>query len=144
MDGKFHFTFEADWRNAPGAFWVPVPVDGQPEIFAPLAPLAVPHKGFAMLHVEFEAFELLFSSAAQLEHYIEVLSKTALPTSRQLSEASGLKTGPNQHWLSRLPAELKSPRSRPSLVKALVAAEAFAAINAPNNSFNSDALTRAG
>jgi hypothetical protein len=144
MGSKFHFTFEADWRSAPGAFWVHVPVEGKQGSFAPSAPLAVPHKGYAMLHVEFNAHELVFSSLAQLEHYIEVLSKTPLPTSRQLSLASGVKTGPNQHWLSRLPASLKSPKSRPSLVKALVEAKKFAATGAPNNSFNPDALTRVG
>lgn len=144
MSRKFHFTFEAHWRGAPGAFWVHVPVEGQPEAFAPSAPLAVPHKGFAMLHVAFEKYELLFSSSAQLEHYIEVLSKIALPTSRQLCAASGLTAGPNQHWLSRLPGELKSPKKRSSLVKALVAAKAFAAENSPSKSFNSDALARAG
>jgi hypothetical protein len=128
MASKFHITFEPDWRGAPGAFWVHVPVDGQSEAFAPPAPLPVPHKGFATLHVEFEAYDLLFSSSAQLEHYIEILSKSPLPTSRQLSAARGLTTaGPNQHWLSRLPATLKSPRSRQSLVKALIAARAFVA-----------------
>jgi hypothetical protein len=136
MGSKFHFTFEADWRSAPGAFWVHIPVEGHPEEFAPPAPLAILHKGFVMLHVEFEASELWFSSLAQLEHYIDVLSKSPLPTSRQLSAASGRKTGPNQHWLSRLPAKLKSPRTRPSLVKTLVLAKAFAATNAPNNSFD--------
>jgi hypothetical protein len=144
MSSKFHFTFEADWRSAPGAYWVHVPVEGEPGVFAPAAPIAVPHKGFAMLHVEFEGFDLLFSSSAQIEHYIEVLSKTALPTSRHLSKIRGNNVGPNQHWLSRLPGELKSPRMRPALVKALLAAKDFAAENSPNSSFNPDALTRAG
>jgi hypothetical protein len=144
MSGNFHFTYASDWRNVPGAFWVHRPVDGEPGTFAPPAPLAVPHKGFPVLHVEFEKYELLFSSVAQLEHYIEVLSQTVLPTSRCLSEASGLKTGPNQHWLSRLPGELKSPKSRQSLVKVLGAAKVFAAANSSNHAFNPDALKRAG
>jgi hypothetical protein len=144
MSSKFHFTFEADWRSAPGAFWVHVPVESEPGMLVPAAPISVPHKGFAVLHVEFEAFDLLFSSSAQIEHYIEILSKSALPTSRQLSEARGNNVGPNQHWLSRLSGELKSPRKRPALVKALLAAKDFAAVNSPNNSFHPDALTRAG
>jgi hypothetical protein len=144
MSSKFHFTFEADWRGAPGAFWVHVPVEGEPGVFVPAAPIAVPHKGFAMSHVAFEVYDLIFSSSAQIEHYIEVLSKTALPTSRHLSEARGNNVGPNQHWLSRLPGELKSRRTRQALVKALLAAKDFAAANSPNNSFNPDALTRAG
>jgi hypothetical protein len=133
MASKFHFTFVPDWRTAPGAFWVHRPTNGKPD--DPPAPLAVPHKGFPLLHVEFEKHELLFSSIAQLEHYIEVLSQKALPTSRQLSEASSLKTGPNQHWLSRLPGDLKSPKRRQSLVKVLLAAKAWLADNAPNQAF---------
>lgn len=144
MNGKFHFTYASDWRDVPGAFWVHRPIEGKPDRFDPPAPLAVPHKGFPVLSVEFEKYELLFCSAAQLEHYIEVLSQNALPTSRQLSVASGLKTGPNQHWLSRLPGELKSPKNRQSLVKTLGAAKVFAAENAPNQTFNPDALRRAG
>jgi hypothetical protein len=144
MGSKFHFSYRADWRNVPGAFWVHVPVEGKPGTFTPPAPLAVPHRGFPVLHVEFEKYELLFSSVAQLDHYIEVLSQTALPTSRQLAEASGRKTGPNQHWLSRLPGELKSRRNRQSLVKVLEAAKVFAADNAPNQAFDPDALKRVG
>lgn len=144
MNGKFHFTFESDWRHVPSAFWVHRPVEGKPDTFTPPAPLAIPHKGYPVLHVEFEDCELLFSSTAQLEHYIDVLSRTALPTSRHISKASGLKTGPNQHWLSRLPGELKSPKKRQSLVKALSAAKVFAANNAPNTAFSPGALKRAG
>jgi hypothetical protein len=50
--------------------------------FEPTAPPAVPHKGYPILHVEFEEYELLFGSAAQIEHYIDVLNRKALPTTR--------------------------------------------------------------
>lgn len=139
MSSNFHFIFASDWRDAPGAFWVHRPVEGTPETFAPPAPQSVPHKGYPVLHVEFERWDLIFSSMAQLDHYIDVLSQTILPTSRQLSEASGLTTGPNQHWLSRMPGELKSPGKRSALVKALSAARVFAADNAPSASFEPDA-----
>lgn len=138
MNGNFHFTFESDWRYVPGAFWVHLPVVGNPGTFAPAAPLPVPHKGFPVLHVEVGKHELLFVSMAHLDHYIEILSLKALPTSRQLSEASGIETGPNQHWLSRLPGELKSPKKRQELVKVLSAAKAFAANNAPTAAFSPD------
>lgn len=144
MSSKFHFTYASDWRNAPGAFWVHRPVEEKPDTYAPPAPLPVPHKGFPVLHVQFEKYELLFSSMAQLEHYIEILSQAALPTSRRLAEATGLRSGPNQHWLSRLPGELKSPKNRQPLVKVLGAAKLFAAANSPNQAFNPDALSRAG
>jgi hypothetical protein len=101
----------------------------------PDAPVPVPHKGYAVLQVEFESHTLCFCSAVHLGHTISVLSMSRLPTSRQLSEASGLAAGPNQHWLSRLPAALKSPRKRPALVKELIRAKAYAAENAPGGAF---------
>jgi hypothetical protein len=133
--GKFHFSFATDWRHLPAAYWVHIPVEGVPHAFLPPAPIGVPHKGFAVLHVEFQQHELVFSSAAQLDHYIEILSKTPLPTTRQLSALRHEASGPNSHWLSRLPAELKASKVRPALVKALLAAKAFAAAHELANSF---------
>lgn len=135
MQGRFHFSFQDDWQDAPGAHWVHLPDPAHPDTFTPPAPNALPHQGFVFLHVAFGSHVLLFSSAAQLDHYIDVLSNTALPTSRQLSEASGRLNGPNQHWLSRLPGALKSPKTRQQLVKVLQQARQFARDQAPNNSF---------
>jgi hypothetical protein len=135
MQTSFHLSFQDDWQYAPGAHWVHLPDPARPGTFMPPAPNPLPHKGFVYLHVAFGSHVLLFSSAAQLDHYIEVLSKTALPTSRQLSEASGRLNGPNQHWLSRLPGALKSPKTRQQLVKALIRGRQFARDEAPNNSF---------
>ena len=118
MNAKFHFSYQSDWRSAPVAFWVHRTVDGTAS-FDPPAPPAIPHKGFAFLHVEFGAAELVFSAPAQLDHFIDVLSRKPLPTSRALSSQRGLPAGPNGHWLSRLPAGLKSPRTRMQLVEAL-------------------------
>jgi hypothetical protein len=118
MSAKFHFSFQPDWRSAPVAFWVHRAVEGAASFDSP-APSAIPHKGFPFLHVEFEASELVFSAPAQLDHFIEVLSKKPLPTSRALSSQRGLPVGPNGHWLSRLPAALKSPRTRTRLVEEL-------------------------
>lgn len=121
MKPVFHFTYEKDWRTAPVAFWVHVPVPGSVDICDPPAPLATPHRGYAFLRVEFGSHELQFSALAQLDHFMDVLSRSPLPTSRQLSSGRGLPVGPNGHWLSRLPAELKSPRKRKKLVDALSA-----------------------
>jgi hypothetical protein len=118
MSAKFHFSYQPDWRSAPVAFWVHRAVEGS-ESFDPPAPAVVAHKGFAFLHVEFDTAELLFSAPAQLDHFIDVLSQKPLPTSRTLSSQRGLPVGPNGHWLSRLPAALKSPRTRVRLVEAL-------------------------
>ena len=123
MSATYHFSYQPDWRTAPVAFWVHRPVDGS-DAFDPPAPHAVPHKGFVFLHVDFDAAELRFSAPAQLDHFIEVLSKKPLPTSRILSSQRGLPVGPNGHWLSRLPASLKSPRKRMRLVESLKAIRA--------------------
>lgn len=119
MKAAFHFTYEKDWRTAPVAFWVHVPVPGNADACEPPAPDAVPHLGYAFLRVKIESHELQFSALAQLDHFIDVLSRKPLPTSTQLSSRRGLPVGPNGHWLSRLPAALKSPRKREKLVQAL-------------------------
>ena len=119
MKPAYHFTFEQDWRYAPLAFWVHVPVPGSATEFDPPAPVKVPHLGYQTLRVQFEKYELQFSAPAQLDHFIEVLSAKPLPTSRQLSAKRGLSVGPNGHWLSRLPAALKSPRKREQLVSVM-------------------------
>ena len=90
----------------------------------PPAPLAIPHRGFPALRVEAGNHELVFTSPAQLAHCIDVLAKTPLPTSRQLSVKRGTTAGPNGHWLSRLPSTLKSPRRREQFVETLRAAYA--------------------
>jgi hypothetical protein len=105
MRAAFHFTFEKDWRTAPVAFWVHVPVPGTTDAWDPPAAPAIPHLGYAFLRVEFEQHVLVFSALPQLDHFIDVLSRKPLPTSRQLSSRRGLPVGPNGNWLSRLPAE---------------------------------------
>lgn len=119
MKPAFHFTYEKDWRSAPVAFWVHVPVPGTKDVCDPPAPLPIPHRGYPFLRVAFESHELQFSAIAQLDHFIDILSRKPLPTTRQLSSLRGLPVGPNGHWLSRLPAALKSPRKREKLVQAL-------------------------
>ncbi|CAG0983764.1 hypothetical protein BURK2_01993 [Burkholderiales bacterium] len=121
MTLRYRFTFEPDWRAAPMAFWVHVPTGAVPGEFEPAAPPKIPRRGYPFLRFEFREHELVFSSPAQLQHCIEVLAKNPLPTSRQLSAERGTSVGPNGHWLSRLPAELKSPRTRGILVRDLEA-----------------------
>lgn len=106
------------------AFWVHIAVAGAQQEFNPPAPPCIPHKGYVFLHVEFEQTSLEFSAPAQLDHLIEVLSSKPLPTSKQLSARLGLPLGPNSHWLSRLPAKIKSPRTRSKLVQELQAIRA--------------------
>lgn len=117
MSPVFHFSFESHWRSAPLAYWVHMPVEGLPDSFLPAAPPCIPHRGYAVLHVEFEQFDLVFSAPAQLDHFITVLSTKPSPTSGQLSALRNAPIGPNGHWLSRLPAALKAPRKRGRLVR---------------------------
>jgi hypothetical protein len=119
MTSHFHFTLEPDWRTAPLAFWVHVPVAGSNTECAPSAPVEVLHKGFMILHVDAADVDLQFSSLAQLDHFIEVMEAKPLPTSRQLSKKRESPVGPNSHWLSRLPAKLKAPKERTKLVSRL-------------------------
>lgn len=119
MTPHFHFTLEPDWRAAPLAFWVHVPVTGSDTECVPPAPVEVLHKGFMILHVAATDVDLQFSSLAQLDHFIEVMAAEPLPTSRQLAKKRELPVGPNSHWLSRLPAKLKAPKERLKLVSKL-------------------------
>src|SRR5262245_38226984 len=121
MISRFRFTYEADWRSAPMAYWVHLPSTDVPGEFEPPAPPKIPRKGYSFLHFEFGRHELVFSSPAQLQHLIDILSRSPLPTSRQLSLARGGAVGPNSHWLSRFPSELKSPKVRQVLVRHLKA-----------------------
>ena len=121
MNASVRITFEKDWRSAPLAFWVHIPIEGAIDKYEPAAPIPFPNKGYAFLRFDFEEYELQFSSLPQLEHFIKVLSLKPLPTSRRLSNQRGSSAGPNGHWLSRLPAKLKSPRKREKLVAALQA-----------------------
>ena len=138
MKPEYHFTFEKDWRTAPLAFWVHIPVPGTQVECNPPAPKEIPHKGFLFLRVQFEEHELQFSAPAQLDHFIEVLSTKPLPTSRQLSSRRKLPVGPNGHWLSRLPASIKSPRKRVKLVQVMQAVREQVFNQAPNPSIERD------
>lgn len=147
MRALYSFSYETDWRAAPLAFWVHVPVPNAGSAFCsetkyePAAPRVVPHKGFVFLRVRFDGQELLFRSPAQLAHFIEVLASKPLPTSRQLSERRGTSKGPNSHWLSRLPAQLKSPRNRGKLVSQLLAVQAEAVASGAGQAFDWDGFS---
>jgi hypothetical protein len=110
-----------DWRDVPMAYWVHIEQGEAPwrnaEKYKPAAPPPIPHKGYPVVCVPFEDSILRFSSEAQLRECIRVLAMVTLPTSRKLSLARGADAGPNSHWLSRLPAKLKSPGKRARLVR---------------------------
>lgn len=112
-----------DWRHAPMAYWVHVHQDGdtwsKARHYLPPAPTPVAGKGYPILFVDAGSVTLHFSSAEQLRECIRVLEMVPLPTTRRLSALRGEALGPNSHWLSRLPASIKSPKARMRLVKVL-------------------------
>ena len=131
MRAQFRFTYEKDWLSAPVAYWVHVADPANPGAFVPPAPAPVPHRGYVFLRVEYGPHEFVFSSPEQLQHFIEILSTKPLPTSRALSARRGSGAGPNRHWLSRLPSELKPPLARALLVRHLEAVRAMAVTGTP-------------
>jgi hypothetical protein len=113
-----------DWRDEPMAYWVHIeraPVAWkEATVFDPAAPIAIPHHGYPVLCVETVGTEFRFSSPAQLVECVRVLSLTPLPTSSCLSSLrpgdNARSLGPNRHWLSRLPAQVKSSKGRARVV----------------------------
>jgi hypothetical protein len=135
---KSRIELRSDWRDAPLAFWVHV--ESPPgnwyaaTAYEPAAPRAQGKRGYPYLVVEYGRETLEFSSREQLAHFVEVLASNPLPTSRRLSALRGAGTGPNGHWLSRLPSGLKSAKQRAQLVQALEQLPSDAWTVAPDSS----------
>lgn len=113
-----------DWRCEPMAYWVHIEgasaVWKNATVFDPPAPAAVPNHGYPVLCVESAGTVFRFSSMAQLVECARVLSLKPLPTSSRLTSMragnAARDPGPNRHWLSRLPARVKSPKGRRRVV----------------------------
>ena len=88
--------------------------------FEPPFPPKDPLKGFPLLTVQILGFEFKFASRLELEHVIDILSKKKLPTTIELSNERSTGFGPNNHWLSRLPGNLKSWAKREKITRALI------------------------
>ena len=117
--------YTEDRRFSPISYWVHHGV-GEEETaysnctkFDPPFPNKDPIMGYPYLLVQVLGFELEFSSSLELDHCIEVLSQKNMATTNQLSNIRGTGAGPNTHWLSRLPSELKSWVKREKIVAAL-------------------------
>jgi hypothetical protein len=123
---KIRVTYTDTFAPAPMTFWVHRPSEDR-RVFEPPLPKPVPGQGFARYHVEFDGFEFVFASLLELRTCIEVLGQRLLPTTRALSVGTG--SGPNSHWLSRLPSSVKPWRYRQRAVRFL--AEALDQFNDP-------------
>lgn len=121
---KFHVDYAETWKNSPLAYWVHRETDRKPfweaEAFDPPAPRKDLNGKYKIYHVEFDGVDLEFSSREQYQHFIEVMSCRLLPRSLDLSRERCSSCGPNSHWLSRLPADLKKWKTRQTLVKYLL------------------------
>ncbi len=104
-------------------FWVHRKVAGKPwfetEEFDPPRQKAVPLKGYPVFKVEFNGFTFEFTSFAEIQVCIKPLQEKLLPWTIDLSYKHGTGTEPNSHWLSRLPADVKSWKYREKAVEYL-------------------------
>ena len=112
------------WKTPPISvmtYWVHRALDGESfdraTRFDPPRPGPVGGKGWPVLLVEVDGVELVFTSLAELDTYVDVMSRKPLPSSRALSR--GFPMGPNSHWLSRLPKKAKTVKHRETAVKYL-------------------------
>jgi hypothetical protein len=101
------------------SFWVHQNLDGdawiRATLFSPPLPEPVLGQGYPTYFVDYGDVRLQFASIDELRVFVDTLGQRLLPTTRALSLARGTGLGPNSHWLSRLPAELKPWRKRQAL-----------------------------
>lgn len=107
----------------PMTYWVHREVDSQPDTpwrdaseFDPERQAVVPGLGYPVFKVELDGFTFEFASLAEICECIDVLGQKLLPRSIDLSRERGGGHGPNSHWLSRLPANVKPWRYREKAV----------------------------
>ena len=111
------------------AYWVHRETDGKlfsnAVSFDPPAPEKDLNGLYKIHYIEFDGQTFIFSSIYQFNIFIDVLSKKVLPRSRDLAAERTDKHGPNSHWLSRLPAKVKSFRFRKKLIKYLISVKNY-------------------
>lgn len=111
----------------PLSYWVHKPIDSSVWIdakkFSPPMPERIVGKGFPVFAVSINSFTFAFGSLYELEECVRVLSRKALPRPSSLAQARVDSAGmANSHWLSRLPAWVKTWKYREKAVKALIRA----------------------
>jgi len=124
---RFEIRYTPHRTPSPVSFWVhraedPArDADGwiRAERHVPPMPGPAGGRGFPNLHVSVGTRELHFASSDEVRHVIDVLSRNPLPDTRSLARARHAVAGPNRHWLSRFPTELRPRARREKLVKLL-------------------------
>ena len=103
--------------------WVHRATDGKPWYesarYEPPLPPVVAGRGYAVFFVELDGFTFRFASLRELEVCADMLGQKVLPTAIRLSREHGTGSGPNSHWLARLPAKVKPWKYREKAVRYL-------------------------
>ena len=136
---KWKLEFFKQRRQSPITYWVHKGVHEDKlryvdcQEFIPPLPSGDANQGYPVLTVCVLNFDIVFCSAVEVDHFIAVMAQKNLPTTSFLAEQRGVAMGPNSHWLSRFPANLKPWRKRQKLVSAVKKAKD--ALLASGNSF---------
>lgn len=81
-------------------------------------PFRFQRKLWCLLHVHFRGVDLIFATPAELDQFLDVISRNPMPSGYSL--LPGQKIGrPSRHWLSRLPKEAKSWKFRQAVCRFL-------------------------
>ena len=113
---RYWIEYQESQPKCPMTFWVHRETDNKPWYealeFDPPRQTAVPGKGYPVFNVEIDGFTFTFASLAEARVCIDTLGQKLLPRTIDLSRKRGSTAGPNSHWLSKLPAKVKSWRYR--------------------------------
>src|SRR5690606_18995523 len=109
--------------DGPMTYWVHRPVDTQhwykaTEFDPPRQPV-VAARGYPLFNIEIDGFTFVFASLVEIQVCRETLGQKLLPRTIDLAskvDRWNCKLGPNAHWLSRLPKDVKSWKYREKAV----------------------------
>ena len=117
---KWRIEYNSNYTETSLSFWVHKHLDHEvwsyAKKFEPVMPKAIPCKGFPMLILNVLGVELEFASVAEVEHFLSVISQKNMPTTQRLSRQRTNNYGPNRHWLSRLPSDIKPWSKRERII----------------------------
>lgn len=102
--------------ECPMTFWVHRRSQADPETSDPPRQPVIPGRGYPVFKIELDGFTFEFASLAEIHACIDTFEKKLLPRTLDLSRKHGSGAGPNSHWLSRLPKEVKSWKYREKAV----------------------------
>ncbi|MCF6221839.1 MAG: hypothetical protein L3J65_12070 [Robiginitomaculum sp.] len=125
---QWNLIYHSKLTRSPLSYWVHIPLDASKNIycaeldwmdFKPPFLRRIPVKGYPYLIIRVTGFNIEFASLVEVQHCLDILSQKNMPTTMALSKKRATGVGPNGHWLSRWPANLKSWSKRQKIVAAL-------------------------